>query len=325
MKYFNTRLQRLTPLRWGPAEAIGRRSVRRSSRCWVGVLAGVGLAVSGCVGIGTHQRLLDRHAAVEAENRALEKKVEYLSAANQSLDEELIRRGEETEDLRQAQQQLEQRENELSSSQTALTAKLRALERETERRRVELAAQAQRATALSGAYEGLVSDLESQLAAGQIEIAQLREGLRVNVAQDILFPSGSARLNADGRAVLFSVAQRLAELPYRIDVEGHTDNARIRGNLVKRYPSNWELAGARASSVVRLFLEVGIDGTRLTAVSHGPYRPVAPNDTPEGRSLNRRIEIRLLPEASARTEDLRDAEDDGFASSPEGGSAERSE
>ena len=304
---------------------VRRRSSRLSSRCRVGVLLGAGLVVSGCVGIGSHQQLLDRHASLGAENRALQKKVEYLSAANQSLDEELIRRGEETEDLRQAQLQLEQRATELSSSEAALTAKLTALERETERRNAELAEQAERSAELGSAYEGLVSDLESQLAAGQIEIAQLREGLRVNVAQDILFPSGSARLNADGRAVLLSVAQRLAELPYRIDVEGHTDNTRIRGNLAKRYPSNWELAAARASSVVRLFLEVGIDGTRLTAVSHGPYRPVAPNDTPEGRALNRRIEIRLLPDESARAGDLRDAADDGFASPVEGGSAEQSE
>jgi chemotaxis protein MotB len=286
---------------------------------------GAGLAVSGCVGIGAHQQLLDRHASLGVENRSLEKKVEYLSAANQSLDEELIRRGEETEDLRQARRQLEQRVKELSSSAAVLTAKLTALERETEQRSVELAAQAQRSAELGSAYEGLVSDLESQLAAGQIEIAQLREGLRVNIAQDILFPSGSARLNAEGRDVLASVAQRLAELPYRIDVEGHTDNAKIRGNLAKRYPSNWELAAARASSVVRLFLEVGIDGTRLTAVSHGAYRPVAANDTPEGRALNRRIEIRLLPDESARAVDLRNVTDDGFSSAPGGGSAEQSE
>jgi chemotaxis protein MotB len=304
---------------------VRRRSVRFAARCRVGVLLGAGLVLSGCVGIGTHQRVLDQYAALGAENRALEKKVEYLSAANQSLDEELIRRGEETEDLRQAQQQLEQRATELSSSETALTAKLTVLKRETERRNAELAAQAARSAELGSAYEGLVSDLESQLAAGQIEIAQLREGLRVNVAQDILFPSGSARLNAEGRDVLVSVAKRLAELPYRIDVEGHTDNAGIRGKLTERYPSNWELAAARASSVVRLFLGVGIDGTRLTAVSNGEYRPVAPNDTPEGRALNRRIEIRLLPDASARAGDLQKVTADGLASSPEGGADGSSE
>ena len=65
--------------------------------------------------------------------------------------------------------------------------------------------------------------------------------------------------------------------------------------LKERYPTNWELAGARAASVVRLFAQSGIDGTRLSAVSRGDTRPVADNRTPQGRALNRRIEIRLRP------------------------------
>jgi chemotaxis protein MotB len=62
-----------------------------------------------------------------------------------------------------------------------------------------------------------------------------------------------------------------------------------------RYPTNWELAAARATGVVRWLEKQGVNPTRLTGVSFGEHHPVAPNDTPEGRAQNRRIEVRLLP------------------------------
>jgi chemotaxis protein MotB len=77
-------------------------------------------------------------------------------------------------------------------------------------------------------------------------------------------------------------------------VQGHTDNVPIHS---ERYPTNWELAGARASRVVRLLEENGVDPGRLWAVSHGEYAPVAPNDSNAGRAKNRRIEITLKPVA----------------------------
>ena len=76
---------------------------------------------------------------------------------------------------------------------------------------------------------------------------------------------------------------------------GFTDNIPIRGSLTKKFPTNWELAGARAASVVRLLEKEGVDKLKLTAVSYGENQPVASNDTPEGRSQNRRIEIRMRP------------------------------
>jgi chemotaxis protein MotB len=78
-------------------------------------------------------------------------------------------------------------------------------------------------------------------------------------------------------------------------VTGHTDNQKIGPSLAKRYPTNWELGGARAATIVRLFEESGIPKERLAAVSFADGRPKQPNDTPEGRAKNRRIEIRLRP------------------------------
>ena len=95
--------------------------------------------------------------------------------------------------------------------------------------------------------------------------------------------------------VLIRVAGQLKDVPYQIIVSGHTDNVAIGPNLAKRFPTNWELAGARSARVVRLFEESEIDGVRLLAVSRGETMPVASNDTPEGQKKNRRIEIRLRP------------------------------
>ena len=92
--------------------------------------------------------------------------------------------------------------------------------------------------------------------------------------------------------MLGKVAERVRKAQYRVVVRGHTDDVLIRS---ERYPSNWELAGARASGVVRILADRGVDPTRLEAVSRGAFEPVASNETPEGRARNRRIEITLVP------------------------------
>ncbi|MEE8508423.1 MAG: OmpA family protein, partial [Myxococcota bacterium] len=107
--------------------------------------------------------------------------------------------------------------------------------------------------------------------------------------EEILFPSGSASLNSSGTAVLRKVGRRLLELPHTIAVEGHTDDVPV----ARRFPSNWELAAARASSVVRLLIDLGVEPERLKAVSRAEFAPIASNDSAEGRAKNRRIEIQL--------------------------------
>ena len=146
-----------------------------------------------------------------------------------------------------------------------------------------------------GAHHGLVADLKKELQAGQVEVKQLRDGLRVNVAQDILFDSGSAALDKNGSEVLQRVAAQLKKSPHQILVIGHSDNKPIGPALVRQYPTNWEPAGARAASVVRLFDDSGLPAKRLVAVLMADSRPVASNNTAAGRARNRRIEIRLRP------------------------------
>lgn len=235
----------------------------------------------GCVTRGTHEAAV---GALEAENERLEARILDLERSNRALDDERVKLINEMEDLRQTREALARDVAMLEKSKTLLTEHLRAREE-----------QVSKLSQMKSTYEGLVADLESEVASGQIQIEQLREGLRLNLPQDILFPSGAVTLDPRGAAVLRKVAAKLRENKYRVEVHGHSDNVPLSRALAARWGSNWELAAARASQVVRLFEEEKIDPTRLSAVSFGQYAPLESNDTPEGRARNRRIEIRLVP------------------------------
>jgi chemotaxis protein MotB len=183
----------------------------------------------------------------------------------------------------------------LATEKTVLEAKVATLQTQGAELGSKLREREDEARKLQDTYDGLVNNLKKELKAGQIEVKQMRDGLRVNVAQDILFDSGSAALDKNGIEVLQRVASELKKTPHQIMVIGHTDNKVIGPALIKQYPTNWELAGARAASVVRLFDDSGISTKRMLAVSEADTQPVASNKTPEGRAKNRRIEIRLRP------------------------------
>lgn len=268
--------------------------MRRSSGRWPLCRSALVLAAVlglGCVTRGTYQEAVTERDALRAERERLEERVSRLEASSQSLDAERVALIDELEDLHQAQTKLDADVRRLRKAEAELSRNL--AEREA-----QLASRSEELERLQGTYEGLVHDLEAEVAAGQIEIEQLRDGLHLNMAQEVLFASGSAQVNARGQGVLAKVAERVRGLPHGIEVRGHTDNVPIHS---KRYPTNWELAGARASGVVRLLVKRGVDPRRLSAVSLGEFAPRASNDTAKGRSRNRRIEITLkpTPEASA--------------------------
>jgi chemotaxis protein MotB len=107
----------------------------------------------------------------------------------------------------------------------------------------------------------------------------------------MLFRPGEAELQDEAVSTLAEVAKILAEQKMPIEVDGHTDNLPIS---TLQFPSNWELSSARASSVVRLFIEQGIDAKLLKATGFADNFPVLPNDTLEGRARNRRVAITVL-------------------------------
>ena len=87
----------------------------------------------------------------------------------------------------------------------------------------------------------------------------------------------------------------MAEVPFQVIVGGYTDNVPVGKNLMAKYPTNWDLAAARAVEVVRVLENSGVPQEQLRAVSFGENMPIATNDSAEGRAQNRRIEIRLRP------------------------------
>ena len=263
----------------------------------VAVFLAASLICSGCVTRTTFEELQKQHDETVDARDELAIRVEHLEIERNSFEEQYLDAQESYEDERITRTALV---GDLSRSQDKAMRLDSNLEAERLARMEAANALARRETQLASmqsTYDELVTDLESELSAGQIEIERLREGLRLNVSDDVLFASGSAELDRIGRDVLIKVAGRLKELGDFIEVRGHTDDRRIRGSLAARFPSNWELAAARAARVVRLLEEQGVPGNRLAAVSLGPNDPIVPNDSPEHRSRNRRIEIRLEPRA----------------------------
>jgi len=112
----------------------------------------------------------------------------------------------------------------------------------------------------------------------------------------ILFASGSAEITSIGHRVLESLATELKKMDgFEIAVEGHTDNKLLGSKLKKVYYDNLGLSVARAAAVSRTLEEMGVSPKNLSAVGYSMYRPVATNDTLEGRQQNRRVEIMIEP------------------------------
>jgi chemotaxis protein MotB len=150
---------------------------------------------------------------------------------------------------------------------------------------------------LKGTYDELVQSLKGEIEAGEIQIRRMKDRLSVNLESKVLFDSGRADLKGSGIEVLRKVGDQLAKIEgKRIQIEGHTDDDPIGGSLKNIYPTNWELSTSRALAVVHFLQdEVGIGAERLSGAGYGEYQPAATNETLEGKAVNRRIEIVLLP------------------------------
>ena len=222
---------------------------------------------------------LQRQSEVEDSLRAvmtdLEAEIAALEARRAELDDRLQSAADEVHRLEVV---LSQRGTEYAELQERLQA-LAAVEREvSERNRI---------------YEDVIGRFRSLIDGGQLAVSIVRGRMVIQLPQDILFPSGSATLSADGRSTLTQVASVLATLEDRsFQIEGHTDNVPIS---TAQFPSNWELSSARALSVVRLLIQGGVAPERLSGAGYGEYQPVAQNDDRESRRRNRRIEIVMLP------------------------------
>lgn len=272
----------------------------------VGLLI-VTLCSIGCVSKTKHElalaeaEQLNRNVAAlqqdlansQTQREALDTKLQAVQSELESTNKSLQERNQELNEVNEAiarrNKQVQDLIDKIAIVEADLNQKQTALE-EAVARVATAEALAKRTHDL---YDDLVSDLRNELAANEIKIEEMKDGIKLNLSEKILFPSGSAKLSTNGEDVIRRVSERVRESAFKLEVSGYTDNVPIKSNLTKIYPTNWELAAARATSVVKVLENANIDRARLMAVSFGENHPVASNDTVEGRALNRRIEIRL--------------------------------
>jgi len=154
---------------------------------------------------------------------------------------------------------------------------------------------------LQGAQQEIQRSLDQAGLGDTVRFKLEARGLVITIVSDkVLFDPGQADLRPEGREVVDKLAAAIGRLPNQLSVEGHTDNVPITG----RYASNWELSTARATTVLRELIEgYGISPARLQAAGYADERPVAGNDTPEGRAANRRVELVVLADVAAALDD----------------------
>jgi chemotaxis protein MotB len=222
--------------------------------------------ISGCVSTGTYK---DMESTKNQEITGLQEKVNALEKQNTSLKE---------------------METSKNQEHAGLQEKVSALEKQN----ATLATTSQQQ---QKQYDTLVQDLSKEVEKGQLQVKQYKNMMTVDLAEQLFFNSGSAELKADGKAVLKKVAAAVKDYENKmIRVVGYTDNVPVKKSGFK---SNWDLSAARAVSVVRFLQESGVPPARMIAAGRGEYNPVAPNDTPKGRKMNRRIEIMLIDQSLA--------------------------
>jgi len=189
--------------------------------------------------------------------------------------------------LGNTQEELSASQEKLSASQAEI-ATLRKIEAETKRR--------------NEIYAEFVNRLQSMIDGGQLTVSIDAGRIVINLPNNVLFNSGSARLNSDGQKALTQIGDVLKQFSdRRFQIEGHSDNVPIKS---ARFPSNWELSTARALSVVHLLTEMGVAPENVSAAGFGEFRPRADNETEEGKKLNRRIEIVMLPNLDILSSEL---------------------
>ena len=146
--------------------------------------------------------------------------------------------------------------------------------------------------ALLAIVEDLRASLGEDLSRGRVQIERTGNGILLRFQDSVFFERGKAELRSEAREMLDRVASVIAKLPHPIEAEGHTDTLPIKS---AQFPSNWELSVARATAVVRYFVEVhGISPLRFAARGLGEHKPLFPNHPTLGEARNRRVELTVL-------------------------------
>lgn len=145
----------------------------------------------------------------------------------------------------------------------------------------------------------LESRLKNEIESDKVKVDVEERGLVITFLAEVLFDSGKSEIRSEGKEILEKVGRVIREegITNDIGIEGHTDNEPIK---YSGYKSNWELSTARATSVLHYLIDnSGLEPGRLSATGYGEYRPVATNQTPQGRQKNRRVELIIKSEEIA--------------------------
>ena len=171
---------------------------------------------------------------------------------------------------------------------------------------------AQQLDDLAQAKKLLEERLGQEINDKQIKLQMMEKGLVITVVGDLLFDSGKAKIRREAYPLLDKVATALKDnmANFNVGIEGYTDNVPIKHS---KWKSNWELSTARSLSVLHFLAnEKGVSPERLSAIGFGEYRPVASNDTRDGRKQNRRVEIVIQPKVTKMKEGAAVTEETGL-------------
>jgi len=282
------------------AVAAGTAKTLASSAATVVAWKGVALATAAVLGLGGGGYYFNRDSQArtqlaEAEQKisGLESRLKDSETGAEALKSQLDQSRAEAEKAKKLSLELEEAKAELAKLQDPPASEKKVLEQKLADQQLEM--EKFKATTVQTDNK-LEESLKKELADKDVQISRLKDQLKVTVASEILFPSGSAELSQEGVDVLRKVAKAANKSTDEVRVEGHTDSDPIAPVLAQYYPTNWELSTARAAVAVRTLEATGmVPASRFSAVGYGDSRPVGPNETAEGKAKNRRVEIVFTP------------------------------
>lgn len=280
--------------------ATGAAKTVASSAATVVAWKTAALATAAVLGLGgggyyLNRDLQARSQLTEAEQKitGLESRLKESESGAEALRSQMDQARGEVEKAKKLSLDLEQAQAELAKLKDLSASEKKVLEQKLADQQLEM--EKFKATTVQTDNK-LEESLKKELADKDVQISRLKDQLKITVASEILFPSGSAELSPEGVDVLRKVAKAANQSLDDVRVEGHTDSDPIAPVLAQYYPTNWELSTARAAVAVRTLEATGmVPSARLSAVGYGDSRPVTPNDTPEGKAKNRRVEIIFTP------------------------------
>ncbi len=260
------------------------------------ILAGCAIALLSACGVPEEE-----HNAVLKDLENTKTQLAETQAAKQQSEAELNKKIEDLDkkiaELEKTKKFLEDQLAEANASLSMYESKTGGLEKALAATKTELEelrkAKIQQEKRLAE-YRKLTEKLAAMVKSGKLKVKVRNGNMVIELANDILFPSGKTSVKDDGKVALGELAKVLVTIPDRkFLVAGHTDNVQVSKG--SKFDSNWDLSTARAVNVVEILQEAGVKPTQLAAAGYGEFDPVASNDSKESRALNRRIEIILMP------------------------------